>query len=198
MTPEQTDALQAVHFFVWSGLYPPETVADGLMEIWQTEDGEDALDASWLAAQVETANAAYLDAVASWPETTDSDRLTRAFARLTEAGIVALENAGYTSSDGRGEVAEALAVRPADAAPVRGYAFYHQQDAEHALEGHGLYLAYGAITDQSGDAPQDTEAVGRDIAAALAAEGLVVDWNGSAKTRLRVPAFDWKRRRNAA
>ena len=198
MTPEQTEAAQAVHFFVWSGLYPPETIADGLREGWQTADGEDTLDPDWLAAQVATADAAYRAAVASWPETTDSDRLTRAFARLTEAGIVALENAGYTSTDGRGAVAAALAARPADAAPARGYTFYHQQDAEHALDGHGLYLAYGALTDQNGDAPQDTEAVGRAVVEALAAEGFVVDWNGSAKARLRLPGFAWKRRRDAA
>ncbi|WP_431732095.1 DUF6891 domain-containing protein, partial [Adonisia turfae] len=36
----------------------------------------------------------------TWPEVTDCDRLDSAFAAINERGIIALQNAGYTQSDG--------------------------------------------------------------------------------------------------
>ncbi|MEK8107840.1 hypothetical protein NKG94_27655 [Micromonospora sp. M12] len=47
----------------------------------------------------------------------------------------------------------------------RGYAFYHRQDAENAVDGSGLYVAYGLF----GQPP--TADIGEEVAAALRAEG---------------------------
>ncbi|MBL9088891.1 MAG: hypothetical protein JNM10_17260 [Planctomycetia bacterium] len=74
----------------------------------------------------------------------------------------------------------------------RGYAYFHQQDTDAAAEGDGLWLAYGRVEDDGGLAPD--AAVGDEVAAALRAQGLAVDWDGRVETRLHVP-MTWRRRR---
>src|SRR5262249_28094424 len=46
---------------------------------------------------------------ASWPPVTDCDRLDRAFEAIRKRGLIALQNAGYTQSDGQSDVSEAYA-----------------------------------------------------------------------------------------
>jgi hypothetical protein len=69
-----------------------------------------------------------------------------------------------------------------------GYAFYHEQDAEHlsergALIDGGMYLSFGAISPRD---PDRAVSVGLRVAEALRDEGLVVDWDGNTNTRIRV------------
>ena len=42
----------------------------------------------------------------TWPAVTDCDRLEAAFAALNSRGLVSLENAGYTQSDGYSDVCD--------------------------------------------------------------------------------------------
>src|SRR5262252_9152640 len=58
----------------------------------------------------------------TWLRPTDYDRLTDAFEALRRAGIVALENAGYTQSDGHCDVVETFATDP-PGEPWIGYCF---------------------------------------------------------------------------
>ncbi|GAA3232447.1 hypothetical protein GCM10010532_068560 [Dactylosporangium siamense] len=129
--------------------------------------------------------AEHLEAQATWPERTDSDRLTDAFRALDAAGIVAREDFACCQNCGVSEIgAEAT-----EAAPARGYVFYHLQDAERAAEGGSLWLAYG-LFDPSGD----QAAAGAEVVAAVRAQGLHVDWDGSAGQRIHV-RLKWARRR---
>ena len=73
---------------------------------------------------------------------------------------------------------------------VRGYAFYHMQDTESAIEGHRLYLNYGAV--ENGEAA--AVGMGQEIAAALKQQGLQVGWDGTWAKRIGL-RLDWKRRR---
>ncbi|WP_155371331.1 DUF6891 domain-containing protein [Catellatospora vulcania] len=129
--------------------------------------------------------AAHLDAQQTWPARTDSDRLTDAFRALDAAGIVAREDFACCQNCGVAEIGDEVL----DAMPARGYVFYHQQDAERCAEGGGLYLAYGPL----GQPP--TAEIGEEVAAALRAEGLQVDWSGSAGQRIHV-RVGWARRRH--
>ncbi len=133
--------------------------------------------------------AAHLRAQETWPERTDSDRLTDAFRTLGAAGIVAREDFSCCQNCGTTEIADGVS----DAAPARGYVFYHQQDAEGAARGGSLWLAYGRF-----DRPRDdrgTVEIGEEVVAALRAEGLHVDWEGAAGQRIHV-RFAWARRRH--
>ena len=79
-----------------------------------------------------------------------------------------------------------------DASHVVGYCFFHGQDLERALDGEGLYLAFGPI-DPSQE-PTDGPEVGKRVVAALAKEGLPADWDGTFSKRILLPRFEWKRR----
>ena len=77
-------------------------------------------------------------------------------------------------------------------AAAYGYAFFHAQDTERAVEGGGLYLNYGAR--QEGEAA--ALAVGHAIVATLAEHGFQTDWDGSIGRRIGV-AISWRKRRSS-
>jgi hypothetical protein len=114
--------------------------------------------------------------------------LDAAFSSLNGIGIIALGNAGYEMSDGLSDVGEALHKK--GGAAVKGYCFYHGQDVERAVDGLGLYIAFG---DLNNDKVTKIE-IGHIVKQMLESKGFVVDWNGQSETRLKIPQFDWKRR----
>jgi hypothetical protein len=124
-----------------------------------------------------------------WTEPTVNDRITEAFAALEDRGIVALEDAGYTMSEGWSDVNEA-----ADDFPdPRGGTFFHGQDVERGVRGEGLMLAFGSFEDGEGHEAASV-AVGREIVEVLEAHGVPTEWSGSVKERIRVLPFPWRRR----
>ncbi|MEU8389672.1 hypothetical protein [Micromonospora sp. NPDC048842] len=127
---------------------------------------------------------AHLAAQAQWPEVTDSDRLTAAFRTLSATGLVARENFACCQNCGVAEIGDEVP----RGRTARGYAFYHQQDAERGVDGSGVYLTWGLFGQPA------TVDVGEEIAVALRAEGLTVDWDGHTGTRIRV-SLTWQRRR---
>ncbi|MFI5931927.1 DUF6891 domain-containing protein [Actinoplanes sp. NPDC051494] len=134
--------------------------------------------------------AAHLAAQQEWPARTDSDRLTDAFNALDLAGIVAREDFACCQSCGTNEIGAEAGKETV----ARGYVFYHMQDAERAAQGGTLWLAYGSFDAQADDAQADDAQIGEEIAAALRAEGLEVDWTGDAGQRLHV-RLRWAKRR---
>jgi hypothetical protein len=120
--------------------------------------------------------ASHLEAQAAWPTVIDSDRLTDAFRELDRSGIVARERFACCQSCGLGEIG----MEVLDTAPVRGYVFYNYQDADRAALGGSLWLAYGLF-----EQPPTAE-IGEEVATAVRAAGLDVDWNGSPDQRIRL------------
>ncbi len=176
--------LEAIQSHVWSGFDSPvavNRVIDDLLE-------GDA-DEAFLRSAVGPEFARKQAAEATWPPTTDCDRLDAAFEALNVAGIIALQNTGYEMSDGLTEVAEALHARGSREG-VQGYCFYHGQDLERAVAGEGLMLAFGSLDD---DRTHKLE-VGQRIREVLERSGFTVQWNGDTETRLKLPGLDWKRR----
>ena len=110
-------------------------------------------------------------AEASWPDRTDCDRLDEAFADLNARGIIALQNAGNTMSDGISDVSEVLHKRGKKG--IVGYCFYHGQDLERAVAGQGLMLAFGDLDD---DKTRKAE-IGRCVKEVLESHGFTVQWN---------------------
>lgn len=127
-------------------------------------------------------------AEASWPAETDWDRLARAFDALEAGGILALHNAGMTSSDAHGDAWDLIARDPKGA--WRGFAFYHGQDVERALAGYALTIGFDAVA-EGVDAKR---AIGAAIVAALTAEGFAPIWNRDPETRIDVPEIKWQKR----
>jgi hypothetical protein len=117
-------------------------------------------------------------------------RLRAAFAALNAMGIVALENAGYTQSDGWDDVNEA-AGKLADAGKrPRAGVFYHGQDVARGKRGEGLWLTFGSYAEQDADA--DSIAVGHIIVDVLKSHGFRPKWDGKHFTRIHTGRFEWK------
>lgn len=186
--PLDPEVLSEIGAFVRGGFEERERIVEILTEEMY-EPGE--LDASEVEQAVDAAIQAHGQAQKDWPATTDCDRLDAAFDALARQGLVALQNAGYTQSDGYDDVTEAYHNAP-DRADIVGYCFYHGQDLTRAVHGGDLFLAFGPMH-------ADTEEIeGQRIGALIASElqraGLPVQWNGTFNQRICIPGIDWKRR----
>ncbi|MBZ3903273.1 MULTISPECIES: DUF6891 domain-containing protein [Streptomyces] len=121
----------------------------------------------------------------TWDGVTDPERLTRAFETLRAAhGITAREHFTCCRSCGMSEIG---AEGPPDAP---GFVFFHTQCTEGAAAGHGLMLLYGGFDGSA----ETTAAVGHQVVAALAAEGLSTQWDGDPGTAVAVTPLDWRKR----
>jgi hypothetical protein len=186
-------ALDELHGYIGhhiaAGFLHPDDIA-----AFAAEAFADELDPAVLRHHVQRYTAAILAArraeQARWPAVTDCDRIDAAFAALERAGVVCRQNFSCCGSCGAAEIWDEMAAAEEAGLAVRGYAFFHMQDTEAAVDGHGLYLSYGAVA----EGPAAAEAVGRAVVDALEAKGLDPLWDGEWTRRIFVP-IDWKRRR---
>ena len=117
-------------------------------------------------------------------------RLRAAFETLNSMGIVALENAGYTQSDGWDDVNE-IANRLNDSGKrPRAGVFYHGQDVARGRRGEGLMLTFGSYAARDADA--DSVAVGHLIVEVLKSHGFRPKWDGTPSTRIHTGRFEWR------
>lgn len=128
----------------------------------------------------------------TWPAITDCDRLDAAFAVLERDGILCRQHYCCCGMCGATEIWDELSAAQEAGLPVRGYAFYHGEDTEAAIEGDGLHLNYGAL--DGGE--EESLAVARAIIARLEQHGLHTSWDGQWSSRIGI-LMDWKRRSSA-
>lgn len=188
------DIKRQIEVDIASGFEDPETIVDRALEIAEDEAGEASAAAMRPEAEriLRAALAAQAAAEARWPAITDCDRLDAAFAALDEKGIVARQHWTCCGTCGAAEIGDEMDAAAAAGRPVRGYAFYHQQDTESAIEGDGVFLNYGATEDGEAAAL----AVARTIVTQLETSGLKPDWDGDWNRRIHVP-LQWRRRLRA-
>jgi hypothetical protein len=168
---------------VRSGFLARGEIMEAAMEI--SEDTAAASTAE-IARHVDEVALALAREQASWPPVTDSDRLDAAFEDLGRRGILARQDFTCCQSCGHAEIWD----EAEDPSAWRGYAFYHRQDTEAAVEGRGLYLGFGS----AGARAAETASIGAEVVAALHAQGLAVDWDGDVRKRIGVGPFTWRRR----
>lgn len=174
--------LGAIRVWIWSGFYSPESVQHLISDLLENDADEEMLRAA-----VEPEFAKKAEAEEYWPAVTDCDRLIDAFMTIHALHIIALHNAGYTMSDGLSDVGDEY---ERYSRIQIGYCFYHFQDVERAIDGGGLSIAYGSFEED----PEETVAIGRQVADVLRDNRFKVEWDGDPKVRLTIPDFDWKRR----
>lgn len=121
-----------------------------------------------------------------------NDGIDAAFDELNATGIVALQCAGYTMSDGWSDVNHRASTRTP---PPWGACFYHEQDLERAVAGRGLLLAFGAYEDDDAKHEARSLEVAKRICEVLKKHGVATEWDGTVEQRIRIPPFQWSRRR---
>jgi hypothetical protein len=198
MDDDREDALedlrQRVDAAVRAGFVQIETIVEDIGE-WVDAELDDE-EAKAELVQLATAKLAALrEAETRWTHRTTNDEIDAVFAELDAAGIVALQNAGYTMSDGWSDVNEIASARLEDTGVApRGAIFYHGQDLERGVPGQGLLVAFGAFED--GPAHEtESLAIAREVCEALARHGIAHSWNGSIDQRIAIAPFEWQRRR---
>jgi hypothetical protein len=174
---------------VAAGFLEPDEILRSAVEVFEGEIPEAVL-AGHARRCLDAALAAHSVEQASWGERTDCDRLDSAFAALERGGIVMRQNFSCCGTCGSAEIWDEVKAFETGGRRAYGYAFYHMQDTESAVEGYGLYLNYGAC--EEGEEP--AIATGRAIVDELARHGLETDWDGTLDKRIGV-SLDWKRRR---
>jgi hypothetical protein len=176
---------------VAAGFRDPDDIIEGVVEMFSDQADEEELrpNAERLTRQ---AVRAHLRDQATWPKATDCDRLDAAFDALEAGGIIARQNFTCCQNCGHYEIGGEITAAREAGREVHGYTFYHMQDTESAVEGHGLYLAYGSLD----SVDEALVGVGQEIVKALRRHKLKPKWNGSGSQRIFVP-LAWKRRREA-
>src|SRR6187551_979395 len=158
----------------------------------QFTDGLDDATSEEVAAEMpmlyRQAHAHFEREKAGWPPVTDCDRLDAAFDELNELGILARHHWWCCQNCGHAAMPDERDATQARGAPARGYAFYHVQDTEAAVDGAGVFLAYGSFEKATPEVQ-----VASEVVQTLTRHGLEPRWDGSVKARIRVP-LSWQRR----
>ena len=110
-------------------------------------------------------------------------RIDEVFDALTKAGLVALQDAGQTQSDGFSDCSEAFRERGGKKAGLHGFCFYTRQDLNRAKRTSQLSLAFWGAP-EGGDA--DMQRVGELVVGQFRGAGFEVRWNGAASMRPEV------------
>lgn len=143
---------------------------------------------NWIASVLRESRSNQLEAMRSWPSVTDCDRLDAAFAELEMQGILAKQNYSCCQTCANAEINIEIEERIEDGQHVDGYVYYHAQDTEGAVDGDGMYLAYGGC-----DGPESTLRIAHIAVEVLSRHGLKVRWDEDVAKRIFVD-IDWKRR----
>lgn len=142
---------------------------------------------------------------ATWPDSTDCDRLDRVEWALRARGILLWQASPCCDTCTGSELPDRIDVID-DRCPgfrdcVRGYAFFIDQNMPETLAENtqtSVYFAYGWFArDDSNVAPDVYESnalgIAREICGALRAEGFEPDWNGSLAKKIGI-SLNWQRR----
>ena len=183
MTEDEQYVADLIHSAVYSGLHDENDVQEMITDILEGEVDESKLRAMVPAKFQEKARAE-----ATWPAITDCDRLDEAFAELDRQGIIALQNAGNTTSEGHEEVGAELDRR--GRVSIKGYCFYHNQDLERVVNGGVLALAFGDLRAEK----EAKRRVGELVVATMRKHGFTCKWEGDPEQRIEIHGIRWQRR----
>jgi hypothetical protein len=183
---------------VVGGYDSADEIVEGLVELVEYDPVTEEVVAAdrdsvveMIRGMVDDRLAEHAAAERTFPATTDCDRVTAAFARLEEAGVLAAEDVGYTQSDLRDDMWERVDQAGSEGRQPRGWVAFHRQDVERVIDSGVLYVSFAGVSDDD----EGFRAIGTEVAAVLAEVGLTVDWNGDPNRRIELVGVRWQKRR---
>ena len=108
--------------------------------------------------------------------------ILKAFAHLRRKGIIARANFLCCQNCAGYDITQIAIKQINKGKEVNGYVFWHGQDEESWQRNGSMYLAFGDI----GKIGLETTEVGKIVVEALKKYNVPYEWNGSAKTRIKV------------
>ncbi|MBI2331836.1 MAG: hypothetical protein HYU84_06720, partial [Chloroflexi bacterium] len=166
---------------VAAGFSTSDEICESVVEVFYDEHPSSDL-IPYAKSIIQEAIESHLKEQAKWKEATDCDRLDQAFEDLERQGIISRQNFSCCGTCGSAEILDEMASAKNKGKKVRGYAFFHVQDTELAVEGNGIYLNYGSAYNNY----FAQILAGHKIVKVIKNHGLKVEWNGSLSRRIFV------------
>jgi hypothetical protein len=191
MTENETFIYESIFNHVRMGFLPVSEIKEIIIEEIEDNGFDQEISEKWAIEHIdEEYNKARLESK-NWETPTQTECLINAFDQLCENNIIALHNAGYTTSDGEYEVVDVERSLQENNRTSDGYCFYHEQDLMRAisLENPCLYIAYQKVNNSDKNV---TLEVGKKVVEALKANGFNVDWNEDINSKILIPNFKWQ------
>ncbi len=190
MTENEEFIYESIFNQVRMGFLSTEEIKENIIE--EIEDNEfDEISEEWANDLIEKEISNLQEESKLWKKPTDTDRLIKAFDELCKMNIIALHNAGFTSSDGFEEVSDVERSLRKKNRKSDGYCFYHEQDLTRAvsLENPCLYLAFQKIENKN---EEEAIAVGKKIVQVLKENDFDIEWNETLTSKILIPNFKWQ------
>lgn len=179
------------HFLVSikSGFLSLEDVIAEMLEIVEDEGWGSEISEEWVKQHVTREYEKNVADSKTWVHPTDTQRLHQVFDNLCRENIVALHNAGYTTSDAIYDVQDIWKdIEDAGGKPI-GYCYYHGQDLERVIEEGILNIGFHGAKENN---EKEAIIIGNKVVAALKSAGFTIDWNGAASRRIAIQDFNWQ------
>ena len=175
------------------GFLSIEEIKENIIEEIEDNEFENEISEEWAIEHIDKEWERLVTESKYWESPTDTDRLIKAFDELCDANIIALHNAGFTTSDGEYEVVDVERKLRKKKIKSDGYCFYHEQDLSRAIEklseNPSLYIAFQKV-DNSND--EVTIKVGNKVVEILKKNNFEVEWDGTANTKILIQNFRWQ------
>ena len=191
MTENEAFIYESIENQVRMGFLSLDEIKDNILDEIEDNEFENEISEDWATQHIEAEWQSMLNETKTWKSPTDIERLIAAFDELCDQNIIALHNAGYTTSDGEYEVVDVERKLQDNGIVSDGYCFYHEQDLSRAIakEDPSLYIAFQKV-DNEDDAV--TIAVGKKVVEVLKKHQFEVDWNESPTSKILIPNFKWE------
>ncbi len=171
------------------GFFSIEEIEDNILEEIEDNGFEEEISEEWALQNISKEFKKHKEESKNFKKPSDTQRLIEAFDELCKNNIIALHNAGYTSSEGDYEVVEVERELRKENIVSDGYCFYHQQDLEGVLETNKLYLRFNKVNNEDDDV---TVSIGKKIVEVLKKYNFDVDWNETVNQRISINDFHWQ------
>src|SRR6187402_2830428 len=191
MTEDEGFIYESIISQVRMGFLSMEEIEENIIEEIEDNGFEDNISEKWALKQIKKEWENHIEQSKHWKKPTDTEKLIKAFDDLRKTNIIALHNAGYTTSEGEEEVAEVELALRKKGIVSDGYCFYHEQDLARALEKENSLLAIAFQKVENSD-DEITVGIGEKIVAILKKNNFEVEWDRTANQKILIPNFKWQ------